>query len=75
MRLADVYYIYTVYTIYIYYVIYILYVIYIYIICYILYIYIYVATGKLKQAARTVQARQENPIDFPREPYNPLDSQ
>ena len=73
MRLADVYYIYTVYTIYIYYVIYILYVIYIYYMLYI--IYIYVATGKLKQAARTVQARQENPIDFPREPYNPLDSQ
>ena len=75
MRLADVYYIYTVYTIYIYIMLYIYYMLYmyIYIICYIL--YIYVATGKLKQAARTVQARQENPIDFPREPYNPLDSQ
>ena len=75
MRLADVYYIYTVYTIYIYIMLYIYIIcyIYIYIICYIL--YIYVATGKLKQAARTVQARQENPIDFPREPYNPLDSQ
>ena len=45
-----------------------------YIYIYTLYIYIYVAKGKLKQAARTVQARQENPIDFPCKSFNPLES-